>query len=237
MPPLPPSDVRLLQRQELDPVVSTASARGRGRRPGGRGSTTRMSLAEVRGPPGRRAAAAPPYKRTSAVDGARIMQWRSAGALGPRAFLLWSSIDRAPPNPARFFGELGQVRVTPIRPLRLSGVGSGSVVPLDGDRLARWARAGGGRLGSGPVTRCECIVGLRSAAAATPIAPPSVVYRVSDVGARLRLVWAASAEYLLLLLRWDRVRSARVVAGREAPTEPFRVVCAVRPEGEGGTHD
>ena len=40
----------------------------------------------------------------------------------------------------------------------------------------------------------ECIVGLRSAAV-TPIAPPSVVCRVSDVGARLRLVWAASAEY------------------------------------------
>jgi hypothetical protein len=40
----------------------------------------------------------------------------------------------------------------------------------------------------------ECIVGLRSAAVA-PIAPPSVVCRVSDVGARLRLVWAASAEF------------------------------------------
>ena len=49
----------------------------------------------------------------------------------------------------------------------------------------------------------ECIVGLRSAAV-TPIAPPSVVCRVSDVGARLRLVWAASAVILLLLL--PRVR-------------------------------
>jgi hypothetical protein len=38
----------------------------------------------------------------------------------------------------------------------------------------------------------ECIVGLWSAAA-SPIAPSSVVCRVSDVGARLRLVWAASA--------------------------------------------
>ena len=41
----------------------------------------------------------------------------------------------------------------PYRPLRLRGVGGGSVVPLDGDRLARGARAGAGRLGSGPVTR------------------------------------------------------------------------------------
>jgi hypothetical protein len=39
-----------------------------------------------------------------------------------------------------------------FQPLRLRGVGSGSVVPLDGDRLARWARAGAGRLEGVPVT-------------------------------------------------------------------------------------
>ena len=36
--------------------------------------------------------------------------------------------------------------VTLERPLRLSGVGSGSAVSLDGDRWARWARAGARRL-------------------------------------------------------------------------------------------
>jgi hypothetical protein len=80
------------------------------------------------------------------------------------------------------------VQSNSYRPLRLSGSGGGSVVPLDGDRLARWARAGAERLGSVPVTR------------------------------------------------WGRVRSARVV-GPEAPTEPLGAVCAVRPEGEGLTHD
>ena len=39
------------------------------------------------------------------------------------------------------------------RPLHLRGVGSGSAEPLDGDRLARWARIGAGRLGGVPVTR------------------------------------------------------------------------------------
>ena len=80
------------------------------------------------------------------------------------------------------------VQSNSLRPVRLSGAGSGSIEPLDGDWSARWARAGAERLGSVPVTR------------------------------------------------WGRVRSARVV-GPEAPTEPMGVVCAVRPEGEGLTHD
>ena len=60
----------------------------------------------------------------------------------------------------------------------------------------------------------ECIVGLRSAAV-TPIAPPSVVCRVSDVGARLRLVWAASAEYYCYGSRDGAyVRNAKVVTAQ-----------------------
>ena len=74
------------------------------------------------------------------------------------------------------------------RPLRLSGVGSGSVVPLDGDRLARGAR----------VAIAVC-VGVR-------------------------------------VMRWGRVRRGRALV-REAPTEPFGAVWAVRPEGEVGTRD
>eukprot|EP00966_Prymnesium_polylepis_P007727 177120-Prymnesium_polylepis.1 len=51
---------------------------------------------------------------------------------------------------------------------RLSGSGGGSVVPLDGDRLARWARAGAERLGSVPVTRWGRV---RSARVVGPEAP------------------------------------------------------------------
>ena len=42
-----------------------------------------------------------------------------------------------------------------------NGVGSGTVVPLDGDRLARWARAGAARLGGVPVTRWERVRSAR----------------------------------------------------------------------------
>ena len=52
-----------------------------------------------------------------------------------------------------FLVDFRGVQSNSYRPLRLSGVGSGSVVPLDGDRLARGARAGAARLGSGPVMR------------------------------------------------------------------------------------
>ena len=62
----------------------------------------------------------------------------------------------------------------------------------------------------------ECIVGLRSAAV-TPIAPPSVVCRVSDVGARLRLVWAASAFYYCYCY-WSDHRRIRPEAAARWPS-------------------
>ena len=47
-------------------------------------------------------------------------------------------------------------------PLRLHGLGGGSVEPLNHDRWARWARIGAQRLGSVPVTRRECVWSARA---------------------------------------------------------------------------
>ena len=66
-----------------------------------------------------------------------------------------AAVRAAKPDAHGTWTEISARQSHPYRPLRLRGVGGGSVVPLDGDRLARGARAGAGRLGGVPVTRWD----------------------------------------------------------------------------------
>ena len=95
-----------------------------------------------------------------------------------------------------------QVHVTPHGPsfvarqepreaVRLSGSGSGSIVPLDGDRLARWARAGAGRLGGVPVTRWGRVRSARVVGREAPKELMEAVWAVRPEGEGLTRDWAA----------------------------------------------
>jgi hypothetical protein len=68
------------------------------------------------------------------------------------------------------------------RPLRFGVVGSGSVESLDGDRLARWARAGAGRLGGVPVTRWGRVRSARVGGREAPTEPMGAVWAVRPEG-------------------------------------------------------
>ena len=77
----------------------------------------------------------------------------------------------------------------PYRPLRLRGVGSGSVVPLDGDRLARCARIGARKLACVPVMRWGVVRSARVGGRGAPTEPFWTVWAVrpeGEVGTRDR---------------------------------------------------
>ena len=67
-------------------------------------------------------------------------------------------------------------------PLRFSGAGSGSLEPLDGDRLARWARPGVAGLGSVPVMRWGRVRSVRVVGPQAPTEPSRAVRAVRPEG-------------------------------------------------------
>ena len=106
------------------------------------------------------------------------------GRLARRYLQSWFLVD--------LFTVLPFDTMTLLAPTLFGGVGSGSVVPLDGDRLARCARIGAWKLARVPVMRWGIVRSARVGRCGAPTEPLGVVSGLFDRRARSARVTSGS---------------------------------------------